>query len=195
MLHQRVVMALVAVAMTVVLLAKGRQTGDISGLTAFSADTTVDTMVQISGDVAHPGIYTIIDKKMTGSVIQMSTPLCNRVLDRSDMQLLSGLRSGDAVDISCKSHGKKPFIKILPMNTKQCLTLGIPLELNLMSEADFELLPGIGPVLAKKIIQYRQKNGEFVKIEDLLQIDGIGDKKLKNISHYVKIPVQHKKSE
>ncbi|MBN1594353.1 helix-hairpin-helix domain-containing protein [candidate division FCPU426 bacterium] len=45
-------------------------------------------------------------------------------------------------------------------------------------------LPGIGPVLAERIIGWREKNGDFQKMDDLLQVKGIGRKKLERIRHY-----------
>jgi competence protein ComEA len=46
--------------------------------------------------------------------------------------------------------------------------------LNLASEADLRRLPGIGPTRAKRILEQREKQGKFKKIEDLLKVKGIG---------------------
>jgi competence ComEA-like helix-hairpin-helix protein len=56
---------------------------------------------------------------------------------------------------------------------------GIPqykLDINTASEQAFIDLPGIGPVTAKRIVEYRKKHGLFQNTEDLLQVKGIGPK-------------------
>jgi len=51
-----------------------------------------------------------------------------------------------------------------------------PVNINTASAADFEGLPGIGAKTALRIIEYRQKNGPFKKIEELMNVRGLGEK-------------------
>jgi len=50
------------------------------------------------------------------------------------------------------------------------------LNLNSASAAELEKLPGVGPATAARIVEYRQKNGAFKKVEDLMNVRGIGEK-------------------
>ena len=50
------------------------------------------------------------------------------------------------------------------------------LNLNTATQADLEKLPGVGAATAKTIIEYRQKNGGFKKVEELMNVKGIGEK-------------------
>ncbi len=50
------------------------------------------------------------------------------------------------------------------------------LNLNSATQADLEKLPGVGPATAKQILEYRQKNNGFKKVEELMNIKGIGEK-------------------
>jgi len=51
-----------------------------------------------------------------------------------------------------------------------------PLNINTASVADFDALPGIGAKTAALIVEYRQKNGPFKKVEELMNVRGIGEK-------------------
>lgn len=64
---------------------------------------------------------------------------------------------------------------------------GVPLDLNLASVADLELLPGIGPALAQRIVEARGKNGAFSRVEELLAVRGIGPATLKRLQPLVSV--------
>ena len=51
-----------------------------------------------------------------------------------------------------------------------------PVNLNTATQAQLETLPGIGAKAAQRILEYRQKNGSFKKLEDLMNVKGIGEK-------------------
>jgi len=58
-------------------------------------------------------------------------------------------------------------------------------DINTASAADLEKVPGIGPALSKRIIDYREKNGPYSSVEDLLKIQGIGEKSLARFRGYL----------
>ncbi|MBQ6839193.1 MAG: helix-hairpin-helix domain-containing protein [Oscillospiraceae bacterium] len=59
------------------------------------------------------------------------------------------------------------------------------LNINTASALQLSDLPGIGPVLAQRIIDYRTQNGSFVSVDELLLVEGIGEKKLSAIIEFI----------
>lgn len=65
--------------------------------------------------------------------------------------------------------------------------LKIRIDVNRAGEVELQQIPGIGPSLAKKIFEYREKNGPFATPDALLKVKGIGPGKLKIIHDYITV--------
>jgi len=61
------------------------------------------------------------------------------------------------------------------------------ININTATAKELALIPGVGPVTAKSIIDYRKKNGKFKSAKDLLNIKGIGEKTLKKMKPQLKL--------
>lgn len=61
-------------------------------------------------------------------------------------------------------------------------------RLNVAGAAELETLPGVGPVLAERIVAHREENGPFAVVEDLLDVPGIGEAKLAALREVVLVP-------
>ena len=66
-------------------------------------------------------------------------------------------------------------------------TVTFPIDLNAAGETELTALPGIGPVLAERILDYRRENGPFQAVEELLNVSGIGEKRLEAIWNLITI--------
>lgn len=64
---------------------------------------------------------------------------------------------------------------------------GFPIDINSATLEQFISLPGIGEVLAQRILDYRNEYGPFEKAEDLMNVSGIGEKKLAGIIEYITV--------
>ena len=58
-------------------------------------------------------------------------------------------------------------------------------NINSASQTELETLPGIGPSIASKIVNYRKEKGKFSKIEDIMNVNGIGEAKFEKIKKYI----------
>ena len=70
---------------------------------------------------------------------------------------------------------------------KALFALLLVLNLNTATIQQLQALPGVGPALAKRIMEFRQKKGGFKRVEELLAVRGISEKKWKEIRPLVKV--------
>jgi len=100
-----------------------------------------------------------------------------------------------AQDSSSKLRGQelKMLADSLGINIEQStkektrIKPGTKLNLNLSTAAELETLPGIGRVMAERIVEYRESRGRFKALNELKNVNGIGDKKFDDIKDYIVI--------
>ncbi|MBI3449810.1 MAG: helix-hairpin-helix domain-containing protein [Acidobacteria bacterium] len=68
-----------------------------------------------------------------------------------------------------------------------------PVDVNSASAPDLEKVPGIGPSLSKRIVEFRDKNGPYATVDDLLKVQGIGEKSLSHLREYLTAAKPQKK--
>lgn len=61
------------------------------------------------------------------------------------------------------------------------------ININMADEKSLEAIPGVGPATAKKIVDYRTKQGKFNAIEDIKNVSGIGDKKFESMKDFISV--------
>lgn len=91
-------------------------------------------------------------------------------------------RNGDKLIIT--GENEVVFSRI---NGRKSLALGVPIGINSATLEDLLMLPGIGPKLAKKIIEYRKFKGRFKNPYELRKVHGIGQKKFKSIRQLISL--------
>ncbi|TCD53552.1 helix-hairpin-helix domain-containing protein [Alloscardovia theropitheci] len=74
-----------------------------------------------------------------------------------------------------------------PSVSQQQASPGVGININSASLEELQEIPGVGPTLARRIIDYRIVNGRFTSIEDLLSVSGIGVKKFEKMKNHVRI--------
>jgi competence protein ComEA len=63
-----------------------------------------------------------------------------------------------------------------------------PVDINTSNSEELQLLPAIGPILANRIVLYREQYGSFTSINSLRNIRGIGPKTIQKLQHYLEFP-------
>jgi competence protein ComEA len=179
----RVILLLCAMAVSVSVMYKSRPGRENSTSAVFSVPSSSRGYVRISGDVRHAGIYPLSANKMTMTAIKMADPLSATMDGLAEADAAAYLENGMALHVTVRPNGTLQLMKS-QMAANERIVMGVPLDINAMSAADFDRVPGIGPVMARRIAEYRQNNGGTMKITDLLSIEGIGEKKYNHMLKY-----------
>lgn len=131
-------------------------------------------VVHVAGEVKSPGVYRL----QKGSRLFAAIKAAGGETTNANLNLLN---------LAAKlTDGQKIYVppKVNPANPASGSAGGIPdmpggkLNLNTATQQDLENISGIGPVTAKRIIEYREERGGFKSVAELDEIEGIGPKKL-----------------
>lgn len=151
-------------------------------LTADPGEAAVsgELYVHVLGAVAHPGLYVLdLDSRMVDAVAAAGGTTDDA--DLAGINLARVLEDGEqiivpAVGLAGGEGGATP-----PQPTDDRI------DLNTADQAALETLPRIGPALAERIIAWREENGRFASVDDLLAVPGIGEKLLAGIRDGVRV--------
>ena len=157
-----------------------------SETTEYNDNPGAKMYVDISGAVVNPGVYEVDSQTRLFQVIEMAGGLT----ENADVNSLN------RAEIVC--DGQKIIVGILgepsaaasDSTGSQSAQSGITngkVNLNLAGSATLQTIPGIGPSKAERIIDYRNTNGRFRKIEDIMNITGIGEKTFESIKDYITV--------
>jgi competence protein ComEA len=138
--------------------------------------------IRLEGDCVKSGIYHFDNNVSLGTVINMTVPFL-RELPSQQGVIKNKLSTGDVVIVTC-SDGEHIELTSNSMRVVEKMILSIPLDPNSLTVAEWEMLPRIGPTLARKIVLERQINGEFKSFRELERVSGIGEATLKQLDGY-----------
>lgn len=163
-----------------------------------------EAVVYVSGAVNSPGMYKLRTGSRVVDAIDAAGGLATGA-DTSKVNLAQSIKDGVHVHIPLQavstrhsgSVSKRPAEAIVP--TEKAADAGkniaqnpnvaadTKVNINTADKAELEKLPGIGPILAGRIIEYRQANGPFRDITMLKAVSGIGEAKFNELKDKVKI--------
>ena len=139
-----------------------------------------EVTVDVAGAVNNPGVYSL---PAQSRVIDALRAAGNSVTgsDLSDLNLARVVKDGEQIYVNPTVrtvNGKRIIKKVIPRG---------PININRASAKEFDGLAGIGPVIAKRIVEYRRINGPFMTIEDLQKVSGIGSAKFEEFKSKVSV--------
>mgnify|MGYP002724376370 CR=1 FL=1 len=137
-------------------------------------------MVHISGQVYHPGIYQLLQGDRVVDVVDLAGGLTKQAdLDR--INLAKKLVDEDKIYIpSLDEAGAIEAEAVMSTGGKGLLNI------NSCTQKELESLPGIGEVIAARVVEYRQDN-RFKNPEDIKKVSGIGDAKYEQIKDLITV--------
>ena len=162
---------------------QGRAPADQGGGAAFLRSGETDgALVRLAGDFPSPGLYRFPDGATVATAIKMTHPAAP--LPEGVKRVSSeALVSGDLLTVKLRD-GKLAELSLTEMEVKERMLLGIPLDPDTLTAAEWALLPGIGPVLSERIVSDRHKYGAFGSLKGVLRVPGVGPRKLEGIKSY-----------
>lgn len=149
-----------------------------------------EIIVHITGEVNKPGIVILNKNSRIADAINKAGG-ATKEADLNQINLAYILEDGQKIYIPNKNEkiDEDEYItegngnNIGNNNSKE----GEKVNINEAMQTELEELPGIGPSLASRIIEYREQNGDFKKIEELQNVKGIGDAKYNDIKDKVTV--------
>lgn len=153
-------------------------------------------IIHITGSVKNPGIVKLKEGSRIEDAIEAAGGL-TEIADITKVNLAYVVEDGTKIKIPSASEediGDEDIIDsksgdniIIEENTLSSNNSTQTININKATEKEFETLPGIGPSLASKIIEYRNQNGKFESIEDIKNVNGIGDNKYEKIKDLITV--------
>jgi competence protein ComEA len=132
-------------------------------------------VVDVEGKVRRPGLVRLPEGARVDDAI------------RAAGGMLRGVPVGSLNLARKVADGEQILVGLDPPAAAGGGTAGGLVDLNLASAADLDGLPGIGPVLAQRIVDWRTEHGRFASVEQLREVSGIGEAKFSSLRSKVRV--------
>ncbi len=156
---------------------------DAKPLDAATVETApkADIKVYVTGAVNHPGIVTVEEGARAVDAVDAAGGLLPTA-DAEVVNMAQILKDGQQLQVPEKETAQKTA----DSGTAAPAADGT-VNINTADEKALDTLPGIGPAMAKRIIDYRMENGPFQSIEDIKNVKGIGEAKFEKMKDKLRI--------
>jgi competence protein ComEA len=180
------VLASAVVAATAVvasfLLAARQNDGDVVIL---SNPAVVEIAVEVRGEVANPGVYRLPEDARLIDLLDAAGG-ATREADLAAHNLARRIDDAEIVTILPVSAAS-PVAIVATVEIDDGNSLAYRVNINSASRAELEALPGIGPVIAQRIIDYRLAHGPYRSAADLAEVEGVSESLLAEIEDLITI--------
>lgn len=169
-----------------------------------SPQAPASVVVYVTGEVRKRGVYTLpagarADAAVaaaggsTAAADLVAVNLAERLTDGEALvvppkgaALEPRASNGRRLHRGAKAEGAGSASRGAP-GRKRKLPPASPIDVNAAAAAELERLPGIGPSLAARIVAFREINGRFTRVDDLLDVAGMSERKLEGLAPYVRL--------
>ena len=149
----------------------GRSSGPAAGTAIF---------VHILGAVARPGLYQLRDGDRAVDAVATAGGF-TETADQQQINLARVVADGEQIYIPTIGESPPPGVADSPGTT------GGKVNINTADSAALQALPRVGPTMAERIIAWREANGRFATVEDLMSVSGIGDKTFADLKELITV--------
>ncbi len=152
-----------------------------AGAAAAAAEPAPDAglTVHVSGAVVHPGLVNVPSGARIADVVSAAGGALPDA-DLRALNLAAPVRDGEQVAVPGQSEAVAVGGGAVDGDGR--------VRINLADAIELQALPGVGPVLAERIVAHRDDRGPFAVVEDLLDVSGIGEGKLASLRDSVVVP-------
>lgn len=140
--------------------------------------SVAENFVHLVGEVANPGIYKLPSGSRLFDAV-LAAGGFTELADQSSVNLAREISDGEQIVVLSAGAGQS--IGLTGSTTIQAKLI----SLNRASQVELESLPGVGPALAGRMVDWRAANGGFKKKQDLMKVSGIGQKLFAGIEDLV----------
>jgi competence protein ComEA len=140
-----------------------------------------DVTVYVSGAVEEPGLYTLPRGSRVADAIDLAGALTDA--DLSSVDMARELRNEQSIAVPFEAPSSPPTAgsSSSPIAVAPATNPPESIDVNVASAAELERLPGIGPVLAERIVRYREQHGPFTSLDELSAVQGISDRMVEDL--------------
>jgi competence protein ComEA len=136
-----------------------------------------ELLVQVAGEVERPGVYRVAAGARVNDAVAHAGGLTRRA-DPAGVNLVARVQDGQQVVVPRRGAAAATSAGATGVaGTSGAAPSAGPVSLSSATVAQLDTLDGIGPTLAERIVEYRQSHGGFSSIDQLRQVDGIGEKR------------------
>jgi competence protein ComEA len=152
------------------------------------AEENREIVVYISGAVVHPGLLHLSLNARLDDALQAA-----ELTAEADLEVLNPaqkLKDGQKIIVASKSTGTGQLTGKTENSAAQPGTTGglsTKVNINTAGINELDTIPGIGPALAQRIIDYRTENGWFSAPEEIQNVSGIGSKTYEKMEKYISV--------
>ena len=136
-------------------------------------------LVQVAGEVRRPGVYRVAQGARVQDAVEQAGGLTRRA-DQAGVNLVARVADGQQIVVPGRGAAAASAAGGAAA-TPGAAGHGPPVSLGSASAEQLDSIDGIGPTLAQRIVEYRRQHGGFHSVDELRQVEGIGEKRFETL--------------